>query len=414
MISGLTISAGDPVRFLLLTEGPYKDSPACYSHSLWFPRTFPVRGVYDDYGGVKEIEDGPLKDLFLKGIQKDVIEVGWGDNACHDVPVRKEMTFDGLLDAVSGRRVRVRREVSFESSRDMPPKKDRDDLMPVRKIPVGVPTLKRIEKILTDAGHGICGKYEKSDDKTKAFMVDVIGGGEVRVRAAGWGDNTTDDLKTVLPLFKKKYAAMLSAGMRRSTDSAEIRICPKPGTKDHFGTQGYINRRDERSLRVEAAMIREDVWQAVIEQPALDYDKPVKVESFRHNVHHGYKSTIESLRKFSSAGKEELRSLRWSLLDLDSIPGIKNHVPFTVGVGTCWAMLLNHALNTNTDLSDDVLNTIGELAFVERQMYTMRCYWRPSYSIGPQFGEWGAHAKLLKAFTDIAQREAKKQEDEDR
>ena len=95
-VSGLPISDGTPIRYLLLTENPY-NSPAehtCYIDDRWALRTFPLRAEYDDYGSVQIVQEGLLRDIWLEGFKRDLVERGTGDNSCHDVPVRKDMTFE--------------------------------------------------------------------------------------------------------------------------------------------------------------------------------------------------------------------------------------------------------------------------------------------------------------------------------
>jgi hypothetical protein len=61
-ISGLPIAGGEAVRYLLLTQNPYHrgvkaGSFVCYSTDHWFPRVFPIRAKYNDYGS-EVIEQG--------------------------------------------------------------------------------------------------------------------------------------------------------------------------------------------------------------------------------------------------------------------------------------------------------------------------------------------------------------------
>ena len=70
-ISGLPIDSGDKVRYLLLTKNPY------FSHAgsivmpdgEWFPRTFPIKAWYNDYGSVEHIDDIFGKQLLLDGFK---------------------------------------------------------------------------------------------------------------------------------------------------------------------------------------------------------------------------------------------------------------------------------------------------------------------------------------------------------
>ena len=79
-ISGLGIDAGTPVRALLLTENPYGEG--------WDLRTPPIRARYNDCGSIERVHprDLPVAKLWLRGLREDLVELGAGDNQCHDVP----------------------------------------------------------------------------------------------------------------------------------------------------------------------------------------------------------------------------------------------------------------------------------------------------------------------------------------
>jgi hypothetical protein len=68
--------------------------------SKWLPRTFPIRGKYDDYGGVKLLELGTVMErLWVSGLQADMYELGIGANSSHDIAVHRGMDFSGMWDA---------------------------------------------------------------------------------------------------------------------------------------------------------------------------------------------------------------------------------------------------------------------------------------------------------------------------
>lgn len=97
-ISELPIEAGDKVRYLLLSSNPYiEENIKCYSTGLWFPRTYPLQAVYNDYGSIDNVVQPNLCQGFLDGLKLDMIEKGWGDNSVHDVPAKKR--YDFLSDA---------------------------------------------------------------------------------------------------------------------------------------------------------------------------------------------------------------------------------------------------------------------------------------------------------------------------
>jgi hypothetical protein len=71
-VSGLPIGAGDDVRLMLLTQNPYHHGKkagamTCGMNDVWFPRTFPLRGRYNDYGGVDHIQGPAQQAAWLAG-----------------------------------------------------------------------------------------------------------------------------------------------------------------------------------------------------------------------------------------------------------------------------------------------------------------------------------------------------------
>ena len=108
-VSGLPISEGEPVRFLILTENPFY-RPAgmtCEMGDIWSPRCFPLKAVYNDYGSVEEIQEGFCLNLWFNGLQKDLVEQGTGDNVCHDIATDRDMGMDTFLSALQEGRLKV-------------------------------------------------------------------------------------------------------------------------------------------------------------------------------------------------------------------------------------------------------------------------------------------------------------------
>ncbi len=113
-VSGLPIEAGDDVRYFLLTKNPYDDDNLrCYIHDLFYPRVYPIRAQYNDYGSIENFEKGAAREAFLDGLKLDLVELGWGNNSCHDTSTSKKMTFEHMLEAAWEGRLSVRREVSM-------------------------------------------------------------------------------------------------------------------------------------------------------------------------------------------------------------------------------------------------------------------------------------------------------------
>jgi hypothetical protein len=109
MLSGLPITYRDPVRAILVTEHPRATlgTSTCDYPSKYIPRTFPIRGTYDDYGRLENVKDDVLKRLWVKGLQMDLIELLVGGNPCHDIAVSRNYDFDKLWEAIWEERLLV-------------------------------------------------------------------------------------------------------------------------------------------------------------------------------------------------------------------------------------------------------------------------------------------------------------------
>jgi hypothetical protein len=61
---------------------------------------------------------------------------------------------------------------------------------------------------------------------------------------------------------------------------------------------------------------------------------------------------------------------------------------------------------------------VAEFAFIQAVLSAVRYWWRPSYSCGPQNGEWEYHQRFLEALVSVNQPHAeehrKKREDSER
>ena len=85
MISGLPIECGDEVKLVLLVKnGELINNNIYYPTDLFSPLSFPITGVYDDYGGVEDVVEDLNFDIinsYLKSKYKTIIA---GDGECDD------------------------------------------------------------------------------------------------------------------------------------------------------------------------------------------------------------------------------------------------------------------------------------------------------------------------------------------
>lgn len=407
-VSGLPLEVGTKVRFLLLCENPYKDSAKCNFCDIWFPRTYPLKGVYNDYGSVEDYTLGFQMGNWMEGFSYDLAEIGTGDNRCHDVPLLKEMSFAHLLDALGEDRVFVTRNSPFtdhsfytqkleeqldklaklrdqmegflkEAGVEVPPPVESPP--PLQK---EIPTLQNLMEFFKASGLPL---YDKGPE---GYLIDEERYGSMRVRwSTSYGDSLIR-LEYAQHLLEKDYAAMLTCGTG-NYPSTEIVVRPRYDVKDKNGhpiSVPHINK--EEPLSIALAMIREDVWQALVKigktlEPSYDTDHKTDL--------------MEVVRR------------AWSNKDRGGI-NRGNHVIGTVGVGSHWYLMIEKADKIPKKERDDFLKTVGEFHYVEKVLSYTRYWWRPSYSIGPQFGEFEIHERVLSSFASIAKTVADKNQEE--
>jgi hypothetical protein len=132
--------AGEPVRGVLITgyrhhldvpsmvsEGAFKSegrkdyrsgwwSGFCYTSDIFFPRTLPFRGVYNDYGGIENVDGELHKRIIQEQFSVDLVEQEEGELSLPPA-VRKDMTFDELLNCIQHDAVVVVGGIGYDPQR---------------------------------------------------------------------------------------------------------------------------------------------------------------------------------------------------------------------------------------------------------------------------------------------------------
>lgn len=352
-LSGLPIEQTEPVRAFLLVECPYTEmGTRAFS---WIPRTYPLAAKYDGYGGIDHVEDGPQREVWLDGIQLDALGRGWGSNPVHDVPVRKKMSFNGLLRVLRENRLLVSpksRDVKLEDTT-----KELEKILPLvrpprKKLPEGVPTRSRVEKLFRAKNLPL---YESGDRAegvlgSAGYLVVKTGCG-VRVKWQSWGTEEQAPavhLERAREILSERYATMNTAW--------GVLVAPKPDAAVHAP---WLNSGVKKPGRkVELAFIRNDVWRAVLKVPIpRTFDPP---DPIGHD---------------------------WFGM---------------IGLGT-HTYLLEKRLRP-APLPPDFLQTAKDFAHIRCLLVSVRGAWFPSASRhGPQFPIWPTHARWLQALATVAQ-----------
>jgi hypothetical protein len=372
-----------------LNQDPYADSVDRYN-KVWKPRTFALRGVYDDYGRVRDLEAGPAQDLWLQAFQQDLVERGVGDNSCHDVAVSKSMTLEQILEAVSEARVLVRSQVGEHS------------LFKSRPHP-GIPTPIRIRTALMRQGFTLA---KPGDEDKHGFTVDLQRKGFVRVRRNLFGkeEESLRTLYEAAEALSEFYAVTITTGTGNYPHRDQIVVMPKPLPEGEYYGYTFGPKSHKGKLAVAHAMVREDVWQALLKlKPDIwNDDCPKSSEEFRKAIPK-YWNRRQSTKNHKEPLDKRIRKIYPEESDIFSV-NLDSNDSFTLAWSAHFELALDSKLQGVCLLN--FLDTVADSIFIKICLYDLRIPWRPSTSYGPQFGEWGLHkqfgATLAKVSADIA------------
>jgi len=427
-ISGLPIQAGDKVRYMLLAQNPYKEGGnACYIHDIWYPRVFPIRAQYNDYGSIEKYEDGPARDIWMEGFKQDLVEQGWGDNSCHDVPTSRGMTFESMLEAIWEGRLYVSRKLFERHQFEVREKGKKVDAkleaLREKDAPKGVPTLQRVQAVLKEAGLSLYGGRSGKSPGDGSYMVDEQEYGTVRIR---WQCGATKDygkdekaLSRTLEFFKE-YATVITSGTGSYATSADLFLHVKPGTKDFHGAG---RPREYKPQLVAQTMILEDVWLGLCGIGTEYYDakfkrKKATLGTYRKWAQNHWNKSVALETKDREPGGDPIARFR-AAFDRDESSrenpvtahcAGRNPVPNTIGPSDHWRIMVRR--HVDKPIKEGVLSpwldSVAEFSLVDDVLATIRHWWRPSYSCGPQCGEYAEHASALKVYLDVNKKLKKK------
>lgn len=425
-VSALPIESGDKIRVVLLNQSPYGEDS-------WSLRSVPFRATYDDYGGVEGFEDAGIHArLTMAQFKRDLVERPWGNNLCHDVPIGPTTTLENLFSAIGTETGRVQarcRESKFRPT-------------PKVKVPKGIPTWRRVAKRLNAAG-------------IKGFTTNRVAYGMVRVRATEYENRKPawhESVRAVLePYYRvqERYEYGPSYHKELSEDSKGFDVWLLVLPRDEHGewlSEGVwrelppINphhaKRTERLLYaienshgelpfkcrplvVGWAMIREDVWQAMLKLGGKKYgwEKTDTVKSHITRGRHALKkariylkdhySFLERLKKLSPDERTHFESTRetpeesidyviaqeWNLRSLPSVSGLD--------YAFAHLTVLSDEKKASEQEVETIIQDLSELFVVQDIMFLTCRQWRPTYS-GPQSGIWNLQTKVLESLAAVA------------
>ena len=114
-LSHLPIIRKDRVCIIILMDNhkPWNGNSGVYSTDFYTPFALPLRGTYDDYGRIEDLDDTPNVEHLRRWLQANVVELEEGENSHHDKPVtRADFDKDDWLEMVQQRIDRGRLRLS--------------------------------------------------------------------------------------------------------------------------------------------------------------------------------------------------------------------------------------------------------------------------------------------------------------
>ncbi len=454
VLSGLPIHAGDAVKCILVTANRFRDTRPCYPTDLWFPRTLAIDAFYNDYGSFENVtkESAQVLDAWLKGFDKDLAERGSGSNQYHDTPVTKGMSLVYLLDGMRAGRVKVHTKDSILTRRRVKAmntfisevkeavaadpgvvKKIRERLLkkgsgetvtvdPSPELPPPVPatppppapkeehpratTRKLISAILAKKLPEVPAFKEGREGYAPAQYTK----GCVIIRWQGYSDSSQQMAKIVETLKAEGFPVVVAAGTGDYDHGKDvIYVLSRTGTL--FGGD-----QKDPPQTVSFAMIRKDVWDAILQGKVEFNFKQTNFASFLKAAKTFAKDLQKNERKAQEflARKDKSDPLHWFYAEdfwlrhdtKNPVHAYMTHeLPFEAGLKT----FVRTLAKDGRTLGDYEIRAMAEMAFICATVGTLRMFWHPAYSIGPQYSEWSDHVDFLKKALAIAEVQAAEQ-----
>lgn len=388
-ISHLPIVGGDPISVVFLVKGSPHGNDTRFG-GPWGVIGVPFRGVYNDYGKVEQVDprDSVCVDLNVDLLNAHLVERPWGENLCHDVPVRHGMDFDALTEALWEGRLALR-DTYYNNHKPGP------------KVPKGVPTWRRVERVVKGAE----GRKELID----GTVVDRIDYGVVRVRfkpyddKALWCEQVRKALETKYTVIERYEHGVerhqeLKPGLESWDVWFEIRskgeTPPNPRIEQrqkHMATvlERYGGKDPSYGGKVHPvrwAFVKEDVWKATL-----------SVAGTRAQ----WGSKVTGIRKALGGSRFLLNCIRDSIEEGEQIRryGGKPEMPTLSVTEDLESYLRQMERRYPTRKTYPVrkekraIRSLAELSVV-CQVVGLGCRpWVPTFG-GPQDGCWQVHRKL--------------------
>jgi hypothetical protein len=384
IISNLQIEAGTPVRFFLLTAARFgrPNEHPCYVWGRWQLRGPAVRAKYNDYGSVENIKGSLAERVMFEALNRDAVEMGVGDNQCHDVQVRRGMSQKDWLEALWEGRVFVH-DHDFKLH-DWTPTEPAE----------GIPSIKRIERLLTVHNLPVTTAYG-----AEGYVIDQETPGFIRVRYGGFASDAAK-LETALALITQEYSAMVMCGTGYYPNEAEILVAPKPAPSRglFLGLKAEDELSRDTPRAVSQVMVREDVWKILLR---------TRFRSWSDEVFDFKRMKSDAMKWLERTRAKEKVDPRLAALDLDDfardnlfsqaihggegVSGFSPREAFRLGI----------KLAKDEEELETYMTDLAEMLYVQ-MVYggLLHGQWHPTTNSG-QDPNWDEHRAFLKKLSAI-------------
>lgn len=314
------------------------------------------------------------------------------------------MSFEDFLCAIWEQRIEVSR---LEKRRDLPENPNFPKVLDL-----ALPTLKNVEDLLSQNGF-VVGREEGQ------FLVDERNYSWVRVRPSGYLQRK-DLLERVLPYLQKRFAAMITCASDGSFEP-EIQVMPKHREKEHtrFATKSDSIKT---SGLVVQAMVLTKAWNAL-----LSLVSEANKETCKNQIRKAwnYLNTKSNLNPETFKILADKLGMTFEEYDdwVSSYQGSggwddycsRSVIPFTMGLAEHFKLIAKkHKESPFTEKQIDLfLQDVTEYCLIQSLMYPARQYWKPGYSVGPQFGEYKFHANWHETLSKVASERLKEKQAEE-
>jgi hypothetical protein len=204
----------------------------------------------------------------------------------------------------------------------------------------------------------------------------------------GIGENPYHDVPA---LKTQSFAELLLALWERRV---EVYPCAVPDLES-MTTLPPWNRGVENVLRVQQAIIREDVISALLALPWIDFvGKRRSLQTIKESAKLAWRIEIEDGQYLASGSSTEPNNATTDWFLRNAVGAACS------GTGTAFRLAMRRKQEMTPRQVSSFLNRAAELVYVSGLFDQIRYQWRPTYPNGSQSGEWKTceqfHTKLAK------------------